>query len=183
MANQVYSYETIEEQKMPGSIDVKIRALLCECFPEDVNVYSHTRYWHGSAPAYSLICLEKDFLLGQAGVVVRQIVCNRQNLWVAGITNIVVHPRFRGRGLGKELMIKAQNEAVNRGISHGVLFCLSDLEKFYLLLGWHRHKSRVTMDDLSGNLVSIPENNIPMVKAFTDGSFPYGEIYLQGPDW
>lgn len=183
MVNPEFSFAIIEEQEMPDAMDVKIRTLLCECFPADVNVYSHTRYWHNSAPAYSLICQEKDFVLGQVGVVERQIVCNRKLFWVAGMENLVVHPRYRGRGVGKKLMIKAQNEAVKRRIPYGMLFCTPDVKKFYVSLAWYEHKSRVTMDALSGNSIPITVNDIPMVKVFSRGIFPSGEIYLRGPDW
>jgi GNAT superfamily N-acetyltransferase len=180
-----FNYSFIQENDMPDTVDGEIRNLLCMCFPQDVTVYSYTRYWHGSAPAYSIICRAADriCIIGYIGVVIRQIACGQKQFTVAGIQNLVVHPRFQRKGIGTVLVKKAQFEALNRGISYGMLFCTQNLVKFYESMGWCVLKFPVMMENGSGEVLPVSDNDIPMVNVFTGISFPEGEVDLQGPDW
>ena len=53
-----YRLDLIEEDAVSPALDLSIKALLCECFPEDAGVFHKSRHWHGSAPAYSLVYRE-----------------------------------------------------------------------------------------------------------------------------
>ncbi len=52
---QTSGLELIEESDMPPETDAAIKRLLCECFPPDIEEFSRSRYWHGSAPAYTYL--------------------------------------------------------------------------------------------------------------------------------
>ncbi|HEB29536.1 MAG TPA: GNAT family N-acetyltransferase [Spirochaetes bacterium] len=178
-----YSFVLVEEKEMQDPMDRDIRALLCECYPEDAGVYSQTRSWHGSSPVFSLVCVKKSVLAGYVGIVIREVARDSELLIVAGIQNLAVLFRFRGGGVGKEMVLRAQDEAERRGLLYGMLFCTPGLESFYVSMGWSRTAYRVTMDDLKGCLTPLPASLIPMVKVFGAGSFPPGDIYLRGPEW
>ena len=64
----------IDETVMPSEVDRCVRELLCICFPSDVEVFSETRHWHGSAPEYSVVACRAGRALGHVGVVVRTIL-------------------------------------------------------------------------------------------------------------
>lgn len=50
-----YKLQTLDEHDVPAATDAAIKKLLCECFPADAAAFSVSRYWHGTAPAYSLL--------------------------------------------------------------------------------------------------------------------------------
>ncbi len=49
---------TVDEQDMEPALDAAIRQILCICFPREAAVFSQTRAWHGSAPAFSVVLLD-----------------------------------------------------------------------------------------------------------------------------
>ena len=131
----------------------------------------------------SLICVEKSELAGHVGVIIREAACDSNLLVVAGIPNLAVSPGFRGEGAGKELVLRAQDEAAGRGVPRGLLFCTHDLESYYVSIGCSRSEYRVTMDGLNGCLTPLPAGLITMVKVFGTASFPPGDIYLKVQEW
>jgi GNAT superfamily N-acetyltransferase len=177
------SFEVFEEKDIDNKMDRNIRSLLCECYPEDVGIYKKTRYWNGIKPVFSLIYFTERKIAGYVGVVIREVLRKSELLTVAGIQNLAVSPGIQGRGVGKELVSRAQNEAVNRGLSYGMLFCEHSLEEYYISMGWSRAVYPVVMDDGKGNDIPLPNSLIAMVKVFGIGIFPSGDITLRGKDW
>ena len=165
------------------NVDSAVRDLLCECFPSDREIFSHTRYWHGSAPAYSLVYREHNRLAGHIGVVVRKIKVNNVFVTIAGIQNLAVSGKLRGKGVGRQLMIEAMDEAVKRGIHYGLLFCIPELAHFYVSLRWIKTSEKIMMVDAHCQSVPIPMKNITMFKELAEEKFPCGHIDLQGRDW
>ncbi len=161
-------------EPLPEEVDSAVRDLLCECFPSDREVFSHTRYWHGSVPTYSLVYREHNRLIGYIGVVVREIKVNNVFITIAGIQNLAVSAKLRSKGVGRQLMIEAMNEALGHDIQYGLLFCIPELEHFYASLGWIKTREKVMMADVK---------NITMFKELADGKFPRGNIDIQGRDW
>jgi predicted N-acetyltransferase YhbS len=172
------------ESDIPAEMDAAIRDLLCRCFPPDVPIFSLSRHWHGSAPAYSVVDLaENGALKGHIGVVVRRILAGGQPAVIAGIQNMAVTPEWRGRGIGDALMRSAMDEGRARGIPFGLLFCVPALEKFYAKLGWRRIDVDARMDFEGKVNIPIPGKNIVMVTELATTPFPPGDLHLQGPDW
>jgi hypothetical protein len=112
MNRETRRLKIIEENQMTPATDAAIRELLCICFPLDINVFSQTRYWHGSAPAYSLIQEQNGQVLGHVGIVVRLVRCGNAPALVAGIQNLAVRPELRGFGTGRQLVVESMNEAL-----------------------------------------------------------------------
>jgi predicted N-acetyltransferase YhbS len=148
-----------------------------------MGIFSKTRHWHGSAPAYSLVHQRNRQALGHVGIVVRTVMAGGTPVKVAGIQNLAVRPNRRGTGLGAKLIAAAMDEARRRGISQGLLFCAPTLEKFYKALGWATVPASVIMLDEQGRRVPIPGKNICMVKPLSVTPFPPGVIDLHGADW
>jgi len=173
----------ISEPEVTPAEDALIRALLCECFPDEIPTFSHTRYWHNSRPTFIVIYPEHDRVLGHVSVVVREISCDGRPVTVAGVQNVAVTPILRGTGLSHQLMREAMEEAAKRDIPWGMLFCVPALERFYSSLGWQKIEARVTMRDENGHRVPIDPKNITMVKKLAGTEFSAEDIYLEGPDW
>jgi len=184
-SSQTFPLEIIEEPDMPPATDQAIRELLCECFTDESEraVFSKTRYWHGSAPAYTLIYRKDNRVLGHVGVVIREIRCADTPVKVAGIQNLAVAREMRTTKISLQLMREAMEEASKRGVRFGLLFCVPKLERFYKWLKWKTIARTPTMIDQDGSTAAIPGKNITMIIELTDEKFPEGNIHLQGPDW
>ncbi len=180
---QTSGLELIEESDMPQEIDAAIKRLLGKCFPSNAEEFSRSRYWHGSAPAYTLIHRQGDEVVGQVGVVLRTIQCGGVSVDIAGIQSLAVSPQIQGTMLAWALMRRSMKEARKRGVPFGLLFCVPSLERLYAAMKWKRIDVVTTMCDEEGRAVPIPGKNIAMVLELAGRPFPEGDIDLQGADW
>jgi predicted N-acetyltransferase YhbS len=179
----VLDIQLLDEASVTPEMDAAIRDCLCECFLEDVPIFSRQRAWHGSQPSYCLVGLEGNAVVGHVGVVVRTIRVVEEPVEIAGIQNMAIRLSQRGTGLGLALITAAMDEAAIRGIRFGLLFCVPTLEKYYARFGWVLHPADVRMDFEGQRNIPIPGINICMVKTLSDQPFPDGDIHLQGADW
>lgn len=177
--------QVINETDIGQRLDEEIRQGLCECFPPDKEIFSKTRSWHGSFPAWCVLVLENDQILAHVGIVDRVIEVNHDHrLRIAGIQNVYVLPAGRGKGLCDKLMIKSMEEAESRGFDCGLLFCIPDIQKVYSRCGWQLlPREKVIRVDESGQDVELPTKNIAMFYPLKVTEFPPGRIHLQGNDW
>jgi GNAT superfamily N-acetyltransferase len=176
--------QVIDETALPSALDLEIREFLCACFPVDTFTFSESRHWHGSAPAYSVICRDiLPGLAGHVGVVVRTVRAGAALVRIFGIQNMAVAPDRRGKEVGMRLMQTVLHEAQQRGITHGVLFCVPGLECYYARTGWRRHDVPVFMYFAGQRNVPVPGQNICMVHDSGEFPFPDGPLHLLGADW
>jgi kynurenine formamidase/predicted N-acetyltransferase YhbS len=180
---RLLSFRVLEEGSIEPALDAAIRRLLCECFPPDIGVFSVSRAWNGVWPAFSAIAWHGDEVVGQLGIVDRQITCAGRPVRVAGIQNLAVSASWRGTGLAQRLMVAAMDEARRRGFRHGLLFCVPKLADFYGRQGWRRIDRPVTMHDAAGRSVPLTAKNICMEFLLAEEGLPAGAIDLEGRDW
>jgi GNAT superfamily N-acetyltransferase len=173
----------VDETQMPAALDAEIRRGLCVCFPPDVPIFSLSRAWHGSLPAYSVALDEGPVVLAHVGVVDRVIRVGQTPLRVAGVQNVYVLPEGRGRGLARAVMVEAMHEAGRRAFDTGLLFCVPKLEKVYADCGWQSLGPREVVRVEDGREIPIPAKNIAMFYALSVADFPDGLIHLCGNDW
>lgn len=174
--------ELIEETDMTPATDAAIKRLLCDCFPPDVEEFSKSRHWHGTAPAYTIVQREGGEVIGQVGVVLRTVKAGEQPVDIAGIQSLAVSPRLQGSMLAWALMRRCMREAKHRGVPFGLLFCVPELEELYAAMRWKTVDADVIMQH-QGKTQPIPGKNICMVLDLGGGDWPDGRIDLQGPDW
>ena len=174
--------ETIDEETISPARDAEIKQMLFEAFPDGVESFTETRHWHGSAPLYSVVGRRGGRMVGNVGIVVRDVACGGRIVRVAGIQNLGVVPPVRGANLGGALLAEAMDEARRRGIDFGLLFCVPQLERYYSSNGWRLIDVPVIMQ-YQGQTCPIPGKNITMACELTDELFPAGEIDLRGADW
>jgi predicted N-acetyltransferase YhbS len=177
-------FEVVDESLVSVALDGAIRDLLVVCFPADTATFSRTRYWHGSAPVFSVVHRKNGRVLGHVGVVARTILSGENRIAVGGVQNLAVRPETRGTGIAPRLMESAMVEAQRRGLGFGLLFCVPGLKRFYIGLGWVAVDVVARMRDPDSNATTlIPGKNICMTKTLGSHAFPAGEIDLCGPDW
>lgn len=174
----------LDEPDVTLDEDAAIRAGLCRCFPPDVEIFSQTRSWHGSRPAFSLVTEEGREIVAHAGIVDREIRVGGKPVRVAGVQNVYVLPEYRGRGLFRQVMAAAMDEARQRGLEFGLLFCTPDIGAKYSRLEWHTLDERtIARIDEQGLPCPLPEKNVTMYLPLAGRPFPPGDIHLMGNDW
>lgn len=178
-------YRVIDESALSVADDRAIKACLAAAFPADAATFVASRAWHGSAPEYTLVAEDDATLamVGHIGMIVRTVTAGGVAALVAGVQNFGVHPTWRGGNIGPTLMRMALDEARRRGIPHGLLFCVPELERYYQKSGWRRTDAEVTMDYDGQNRIPIPGKNIAMTNPVAGMPFPAGPIHLNGADW
>lgn len=176
--------QIVDERELTPQVEAAIRQALVKCFPKDAEFFSHSRAWHGSAPAFSAIVLECDEVIAHLGVVLRRVTVGGTPVEVAGIQNVGVLPEHRGRGLCREMLAAAMDEALRRDIDFGLLFCVAETIPVYERCGWQRLLDRpVVRVDSDSQEKPLVEGNLPMWLPLEKGEVPIGEIHLGGNDW
>ena len=175
--------QVIDEAHIGPELDAAVRRLLCECFPPDAEAFSLRRAWNDVRPAFSVLGRHGDQVVGQVGIIERQITCGGVPVRVAGIQSLAVAPDWRRSGLSQRLITAAMDEARRRGVPFGLLFCVPALEGFYARLGWRRIERAVTMRDAAGRSVPLTAKNVSMELALAGDPLPPGQIDLEGRDW
>lgn len=174
----------IDESSMDQATDRAIKAGLCACFPGNESVFSQTRAWHGSAPAFTVLLERDGRVITHVGVVQRTVSVGGMDVRVAGVQNVFVLPEYRGRGLGDRVLHAAMAEAMWRKLDLGLLFCLPALEKVYARCGWKTLPRRtVRATRAGGQRYVLDEKNIMMFYPLAMEQLPPGEIDLRGDDW
>lgn len=176
--------QLINEHDLPLDLEAAIRKTLVTCFPKDTSFFSHSRAWHGSAPAYSAVILNGPQVIAHLGVVQRLVTIGGTPANVAGIQNVAVLPDHRGRGLCRAMLTAAMDEARRRQLDYGILFCVANSVPLYARCGWRRlFDTPVVRVDTDGQEKPLVEGNLPMWLPLGKQDFPSGEIHLQGNDW
>jgi predicted N-acetyltransferase YhbS len=175
--------QIIDESQVTPELDAEIRQALCVCFPADAEVFSQTRQWHGSGPAYSALICDGGRVIAHVGVVDRVVAFGDVKARAAGIQNVFVRPEFRGQGLSDAVMRAAQSEAVRRGFDCGLLFCIPKLEAVYARTGWQTISNAVLRTDDDGVEKPLPGRNVAMLLPIRLVSPPPSVIHLMGNDW
>ena len=168
---------------MPAALDEAIRQLLCNCFPAYRESFARRRAWHNSVPAYTVVGRVDGRIVGHVAVVLRTITSSSVPVRVAGVQGVAIAPEHRGRGLSRQLMAEALEEAAGRRVPFGLLFCIPELERFYASMGWEKTQQPIAMRDEEGRTVSLPPKNIGMFLSLREESFPPGPLDLEGRDW
>ncbi|MDD5699536.1 MAG: GNAT family N-acetyltransferase [Victivallaceae bacterium] len=176
--------KVINEAEITPELDFEIKKALCRCFPDDAEIFSRSRAWHGSVPAWSVILFDDSHIAAHTGIIDRTVEVGETCLRVAGIQNVFVPSEYRGRGLCEKVMSAAMEEAERRNFDAGLLYCVPKLERVYAKCGWWLLAEReVVRIDENENQVPLPAKNITMFFPLKVRTFPDGNINLRGNDW
>ncbi len=176
--------QIVDERDLTPKIDATIRRTLVKCFPKDVEFFSRSRAWHGCAPSYSVFVLDGAEVIAHLGVVERRVTVGGEPVDVAGLQNVCVLPEHRGRGLCREVVSAAMDEASRRGLDCGLLFCSTELIPVYERCGWQLLTDRAAVRvDSDSREKPLPEGNVPMWYPLRMSVFPEGGVHLGGNDW
>jgi len=179
------SFSVIEEKDISPELDRAIREELVVCFPAEREYFSRQSWWR-SVPAYRVIGkIDNTLIVTHVAIVDRTAIVGpgSSKVNVAGIQSVSVLPDYRGKGFSDKAMAISMDEAKKRGFDAGLLFCLPQLEKVYVRMGWAKIEALVyKIDDKKGKIPKSGED-IVMFYPFNMKEFPAGDIDLAGPDW
>ena len=178
-----FYFEFVDETDMRPTLDKALKGLLCVCFPEDRVLFSKSRYWNGVVPVYTVIVKNGQRIIGQLGIVSRTVVWNGEDITIAGVQSLCVTPDHRGKGLAKQLLAAAMEEAGRRDFPAGLLFCKPNLKQFYSGEGWKTVSGHVFYKREEGKREDLLDMYITMYLSLRKNITNAGDIDLQGIDW
>lgn len=143
-------------------------------------------YGYSPADVHTLV-RDGAALIAHVGFQIRVIEVGGNDVTVAGTGGVLVNESFRGTGLGRQAMQRAQQAMRDAGgVEFGYLGCREQVVPFYENTGWHRvhaterHASRLDPQ----NIVTSTNEPIliyPVGKGATE--WPKGAIDLRGTPW
>ena len=81
----VAEIKILKEDQIDEGLDKSIKNGLRACFPPDKEIFSKSRFWHGTAPAWSVLIEEDSEVLAHVGIVERKIRVGNEQVSVAGV--------------------------------------------------------------------------------------------------
>lgn len=140
--------------------------------------------WQHTLGGDHLVWVEGDRLLGQAAVVPRVLRTGERSWRTGYVEAVAVAPEARGKGVGRELMLAA-NEVIAERYELGALSAGERAARLYLRLGW-RHWTGATYVDSPQGTVATPEEDgsvyvLPLVEM--DLSLPIVCDWREGDVW
>lgn len=180
MTTHELELEVLDEADIDPGLDRHLLDFLHGAF---AGGFTETRYWHGSVPHFTVLAREAGALVGHIGIVLRTVRAGAHDVRVGGVQNLGVSTAARGGRIGHRLLDTAMQRAATDGATHGMLFCVPELEGYYAANGWQCHPHEATMRLDGGADEPIPGKNIAMTRPLADVPFPGVPVHLNGPDW
>lgn len=174
--------ETLTQSQIDASLDRKLRAYLCQLFPNWETIFKTRRAWHDAEPIFTVVAFDAhDEIVGHVAIVERTI--STQWNWryrVASVQGVSVAPSWRKTGLSSKLLERALDHARRQGYLYAILFCREPLVEFYRRNNW-----RLPDDDMimwrDRDLPIHMQSNCPMYRELTAQPFPEGAIDVHNP--
>ncbi|MFP4561735.1 MAG: GNAT family N-acetyltransferase [Spirochaetia bacterium] len=146
--------------------------------------YSEIDRWDD--PDYTLITFEGSQWASTAELAERNVRAGTVPVRIAGVSGVMTHPDYRGRGLARDLMIRVMELAAERfpDADFGLLDCRNEVVGFYEPLGWRREPGRIfyTLDGRRG--MYDPEHvNIMIYPLKAGAEWPGGDVDFLGLPW
>ena len=174
----------VPEAQVEPDLDARIKEGLCVCFPPDAEVFSKTRCWHGSGPAWSVLIEHDGKVIAHVGIVDRTIRLDGEPVRVAGVQNVFVRPEHRGRRLSAQVLNAAMTHAHELRFDCGLLFCGNQTEKIYSRCGWRTLAvDQILRADESGGETPWALEGLVMFFPLRRKDLHAGRISLQGQEW
>lgn len=124
-------------------------------------------------------------VIAHVGFQRRSIDVGGHDVMVAGTGGVLVHPEWRGFGLGRRVMALAQRAMRDdTAVDFGYLGCREAVVAFYETCGWRRIHARESHVSISVAAETMTSDGGPILVYAAGGSgWPSGEIDLRGTPW
>ena len=111
----------------------KLNILLKKCFPD---TEFKDRDYFKQLPHYRILAMEGDHLIGQIAIDFRVMNLNNEALKIFGVIDLCVDPEFRGKEIGKKLMLEFESIAKKNPERIDFLFLVTDRPEYYQEIGY-----------------------------------------------
>lgn len=176
------SVAIIPEFEVDEALDAKLRAFLCELFPNWESIFKTRRTWHDAKPIFTVLATDKNGAIAGHVAIVERTISTEWNCRypVASVQGVSVAPERRGRGLARKLIGMALDESRRIGYLYAILFCREPLVQFYSRLGWKLPYDPMIMWR-DRELPIHMQSDYPMYYELTQEPFPGGSIDVHNP--
>jgi predicted GNAT family N-acyltransferase len=122
-----------------------------------------------------------ELLVSHVEIVERDANVGQETARLAGIGGVLILPEWRGRGLAKAGLQKAQAFICEElDVDFGLLMCDQEIVPFYSKLGWVEVEGELIYDQPEGKVIF---DDRAMIFNCSDMSWPQGVIDLCGYSW
>ncbi len=173
----------INETEITEKLSSAIRKTLAICFPHHKDEFSKTHYLSDLKPLFSVIIEDGNDVVAYVGVIDRTIKVGGKKYRVAGVQNIGVLPKYRGRQLSDAVLKAAMKEAQIQRFDFGLLFTQEKIKKVYARNGWLQIKNRKFIRTEDSINIEMPTESIKMYYPLAVKDFPPGDVDLLGNKW
>lgn len=134
-----------------------------------------------SLPNWSLITFSDNEVSAFVNIVERTVHIDKKAYDAAGINNLIVNKKYRGRGLGKLIMLEAQQFILETlSCQIGILLCADNLVSFYEKLNWHLVDSHVSYKQQNTTLRWEARTMLFDPNSIVES---FDHLHLNGPPW
>ena len=170
--------QRIEDYLIPPAVDLEIKELLKNCFPQ----YPENQSYLNQRPSFRYLKYDDEQLIAHLGVESRIISIEGKVCRVFGIVDLCVHEKFQSKKLASSLLKELEKFSKECNIDFILLFTTSS--KFYEKLGFKQvhNKSRWLMIQKNQSL-GVARRSVSdslMVKAIGKKEWMPGEVDLMG---
>jgi predicted acetyltransferase len=157
-------------------LNKKLIQILSICFPRQ-SIFKKQRYYT-EMPSLRWYCNHEGKIVAHAALHEKEITTKNGKALIGGIAEVCVHPDYRGRGLVKVLLEKANKYSIRSGHKFSVLFGET---KVYNSSGYVEITNDIKYVNHETNEVKIEKAKDVMVKKLADMEWPEGLIDINGP--
>ena len=144
--------------------------------------YSHVTHW--AVADYTLVMMDGDQWASAIELFNQTIRVNGEPVAVCGVSGVMTHPDYQGRGLSSQLMqqaLKLMQEKFDPPFA--VLDCRKPLIPFYTRLGFKHVPGRIRYQQPDGEKMFDPARVNIMVNPLKGIAWKNGDIDLDGLPW
>jgi GNAT superfamily N-acetyltransferase len=173
----------VKETEITKLLDATVRKTLVICFPHHEDKFSKNHYLNDLKPLFSVIIEDGSDCYAYVGVIDRYIKVGGRKYRAAGVQNICVLPKYRGRQLSDVILKAAMAEAHRHNFDFGLLFTQEKIKKVYARNGWFEIKNRKFIRTKNSIQIEMPSESIKMYYPLAVKDFPTGDVDLLGNKW
>jgi GNAT superfamily N-acetyltransferase len=142
--------------------------------------FGHTPYrW--ASPDWYVVALLDSILVSRLGIVERSVAAGVHIVPVGGVSGVITHREWRGRGIARAVLGRAIEFIASRlGVDFALLLCRQEIVPFYARLGWKLTQGATMFLQPTGKVV-YPK--LTMVYECGERRWPDGDVDLCGLPW
>ena len=174
-------FAILTEDQISPELNKELVSYLSMIFPEWAEIFARERAWHDARPIWTTLAFANGKVIGHTAAVERTITTDwNWRYKVVSLQGVAVLPEWRGRGIGRNLLKLALEEAKRRGYPFATIFCKEKMVPFYESLGWQLPEDSMIM--WKDRALPIPmRSNCPMYQVLGETPFPEGPIDVHNP--